>query len=159
MTKAALNILDDDEDGLFLMIEGGAVDWASHSNQPGRIIEEEIDFNNAVDAVVNWVKKTSNWGETLVIVTGDHETGYITGPDSGDFGEGPIWNPLINNGKGNLPGMEFHSKSHTNSLIPFYAKGRFSYMFKQISHENFDPIRGRYIDNTDIGKLILSLYC
>jgi alkaline phosphatase len=39
MTKAALNILDDDPDGLFLMVEGGAVDWASHSNRSGRMIE------------------------------------------------------------------------------------------------------------------------
>jgi len=53
MTKAALNILDDDPDGFFVMIEGGAVDWVSHDNQFGRMIEEEIDFNRAVEAVVN----------------------------------------------------------------------------------------------------------
>jgi alkaline phosphatase len=76
MTKAALNILDDDPDGLFLMIEGGAVDWASHANQSGRMIEEHIDFDNSVQAVVDWVQKNSNWGETLLIVTSDHETGY-----------------------------------------------------------------------------------
>ncbi len=44
MTKAALNVLDDDPDGLYLMIEGGAVDWANHSNQPGRMIEEFDGF-------------------------------------------------------------------------------------------------------------------
>jgi alkaline phosphatase len=32
MTNAALNVLDDDPDGFFLMVEGGAVDWAAHSN-------------------------------------------------------------------------------------------------------------------------------
>ncbi len=91
MTKAALNILDDDPDGLFLMIEGGAVDWASHANQSGRMIEEHIDFDNSVQAVVDWVQKNSNWGETLLIVTSDHETGYLTGP-----GSDPSWMPLIN---------------------------------------------------------------
>jgi alkaline phosphatase len=75
MTRAALNILDDDPDGLFLMIEGGAVDWAAHANQSGRMIEEHMDFDRAVQAVVDWVNANSNWGETLLIVTNDHETG------------------------------------------------------------------------------------
>ncbi len=83
------------------MVEGGAVDWAAHANQSGRVIEEEIDFNHSVEAVVEWVEKNSNWGETLVIVTGDHETGYLTGP-----GSDPAWMPLVNNGAGYLPGME-----------------------------------------------------
>ena len=82
MTKAALNILDNDPDGFFLMVEGGAVDWAGHGNESGRVIEEEIDFNRSVEAVVEWVSRNSNWGETLVIVTGDHETGYLAGPGS-----------------------------------------------------------------------------
>jgi alkaline phosphatase len=82
MTKAALNVLDDNPLGLFLMVEGGAVDWAAHSNQSGRMIEEQLDFERSVDAVLDWVQKYSNWGETLVIVTGDHETGYLTGPGS-----------------------------------------------------------------------------
>jgi alkaline phosphatase len=44
MTLAAFNVLDADPDGFCIMIEGGAVDWASHENQSGRMIEEEIDF-------------------------------------------------------------------------------------------------------------------
>ena len=51
--------------GFFLMVEGGAVDWASHANQPGRTIEEQIDFDEAVEAVVRWVRENSNWGDTL----------------------------------------------------------------------------------------------
>ena len=47
----ALNHLDDDPDGFFLHIEGGAVDWAMHANQMGRMIEEMTDFKNSVDAV------------------------------------------------------------------------------------------------------------
>ena len=39
MTRGALNVLDSDRDGFFLMIEGGAVDWAAHANQTGRTIE------------------------------------------------------------------------------------------------------------------------
>ena len=48
----ALNVLEQDEDGFFLMVEGGAIDWAGHANETGRTIEEETDFNNAVGAVI-----------------------------------------------------------------------------------------------------------
>jgi len=65
MTLAALNILDDDPDGLYLMVEGGAVDWANHLNQSGRMIEEAVEFERAVEAVINWVQQNSNWGETF----------------------------------------------------------------------------------------------
>ena len=148
MTKAALNILDDDPDGLFLMIEGGAVDWASHGNRSGRMIEEQIDFDNAVQAVLDWVKANSNWGETLLVVTGDHETGYLTGP-----GSGPLWMPIVNNGAGVLPGMEWHSGSHTNSLIPLYAKGDAARMFKRYADE-YDPVHGKYMDNTELAHVL-----
>ena len=145
MTAAALNVLDDDPDGFCLMIEGGAIDWASHSNQSGRMIEEEIDFNKAVETVFLWVRANSNWGETLVIVTGDHETGYLTGP-----GSDPDWEPLVNNGPFVQPGMEWHGGSHTNSLIPFFAKGDAARLFRQAAGGR-DPVRGNYLDNTAIG--------
>jgi alkaline phosphatase len=148
MTKAALNILDNDPDGFMLMVEGGAVDWASHANQSGRMIEEQIDFNNAVQAVVDWVKANSNWGETLIIVTGDHECGYLTGP-----GSDPTWEPIVNYGASTLPGMEWHSGDHTNSLIPFFAKGDAARLFTHQADES-DPVRGRYIDNTEIGDVV-----
>jgi alkaline phosphatase len=68
MTRVALNVLDNNPNGFFMMIEGGAVDWASHSNQMGRLIEEQIDFNRAVEAVVAWIDSTSSWSETLLII-------------------------------------------------------------------------------------------
>ena len=148
MTKAALNILDDDPDGLFLMVEGGAVDWASHGNESGRMIEEHIDYDNAVQAVVDWVEANSNWGETLLIVTGDHETGYLTGPDSD-----PTWAPIVNNGAGFLPGMEWHSSDHSNSLIPLYAKGDAARRFSRFADE-YDPVFGRYLDNKELASVL-----
>jgi alkaline phosphatase len=154
MTRAALNVLDDDEDGFFLMVEGGAVDWAGHANQSGRVIEEEIDFNRSVEAVMAWVKKNSNWGETLLIVTGDHETGYLNGPE--DDTANPTWEDLVNNGEGVLPGMGWHSGDHTNQLIPFFAKGSAARLFKsEIAGE--DPVRGRYIDNTAVGLVLIDI--
>ena len=144
MTRAALNVLDEDPDGLFLMVEGGAVDWASHGNNSGRMIEEQIDFDNTVQAVIDWVNANSNWGETLLVVTGDHETGFLTGP-----GSDPSLTPIVNNGAGVLPGMEWHSGSHTNSLIPFFAKGDAARVFKKYADE-YDPVRGMYLDNTEM---------
>ncbi|MDH3262327.1 MAG: alkaline phosphatase [Acidimicrobiia bacterium] len=152
MTAAALNILDDDPDGMFLMIEGGAVDWASHGNynpnESGRMIEELIDFERSVEAVVDWVKANSNWGETLLIVTADHETGYLNGP-----GSDPSWEPIGNNGAGFLPGMEWYSVDHTNSLVMVAAKGDAGRMLRGYA-DGFDPVRGRYLDNTELGQLI-----
>ena len=153
MTQAALNVLDNDPDGFVLMIEGGAVDWAAHANQSGRMIEEQTDFDNAVEAVVDWVQKNSNWGETLLIVTADHETGYLTGPMDPS---NPINVPVVNNGAGVLPGMQWNFSDHTNQLIPFYAKGDDARWFKQ-SADLIDPIRGPYIDNTNIAQVIFQV--
>jgi alkaline phosphatase len=154
MTKAALNVLDDDPDGLFLMIEGGAVDWAGHGNSSARVIEEQIDFDNSVDAVIDWVNANSNWGETLVVVTGDHETGYLNGPVSDP--ENPTWQPIVNNGAGNLPGMGWHSGGHTNQLIPFFAKGDAARLFRDHA-DQWDAVHGRYIDNTEIADVVFEV--
>ncbi|MBI9016056.1 MAG: alkaline phosphatase [Phycisphaerae bacterium] len=153
MTNAALNVLDNDPDGFFVMIEGGAVDWAAHGNQSGRVIEEMIDFNLAVDAAVKWVEKNSSWDETLIIVTADHETGYLTGLDSD---KKPYFKPIKNNGKGKMPGFQWNSGGHTNSLVPVYAKGPGSKMLKK-SIIGKDPERGEYIDNTAISDTIVDL--
>jgi alkaline phosphatase len=157
MTLAALNVLDDDPNGFFIMVEGGAVDWAAHASQSGRLIEEMNGFNKAVEAAIWWVNTKSNWNDTLVIVTADHETGYLTGPGSGPTDKGPVWNLLVNNGYSNLPGMEWHSGTHTNSLVPFFAKGRGAEQFRK-TLDGKDPIRGRYIDNTDIANTIFALW-
>jgi alkaline phosphatase len=72
MTLKALEVLSKDEDGFFLMIEGGQIDWAGHENDAGWMLHELIKFDEAVAAVHEWVKDRT---DTLVIVTADHETG------------------------------------------------------------------------------------
>lgn len=155
MTQGALNVLDNNRKGFFLMVEGGAVDWAGHANQTGRLIEEQIDFNQSVDAVVRWVHRNSDWGETLVIVTADHETGYLWGPGSGIPGGNGTWTPLLNNGEGAVPGMQWNSGDHTNSLVPFFAKGPGAAQYRAAASK-VDPVRGKYLDNTTIGRVILA---
>jgi len=160
MALAALNILDEDPDGFFLLVEGGAVDWAAEENQTGRLIEEQVFFNRTVEAVVNWVEKSRRWEDILIVVTSDHETGYITGPGSGkewpnnDFSK--TWKPLLNKGKGKVAGMEWHSDEHTNSLVPLFAKGRGSERFVALAEET-DPVHGLFLDNTEIGLLMIEL--
>ncbi|MEL7662129.1 alkaline phosphatase [Acetobacterium wieringae] len=149
MTKGALNVLDNQENGFFLMVEGGAIDWAGHGNASGRLIEEEVDFNNSVNAVCEWVEKNSSWSETMVIVTGDHETGYLTGTAG-------VYDEVINNGKGNMPTMVWNSGDHTNQLIPLFAKGPGAELLLYAANGS-DPVKGSYIDNTEIVLAIRSL--
>lgn len=153
MTRAALNTLDNDPDGFVLMIEGGDVDWAAHEKTAGRTIEAELAFNEAVDAAITWIEKNGGWGETLLIVTGDHETGYITAPPTADGASFPD-KPLVNNGKGIVPGMVFNSNSHTNSLLPLFAKGCGAERFLKFV-VGTDPVRGKYVQNTSIAKVCL----
>lgn len=144
MTKAALNVLDNNPNGLFLMVEGGAVDWAGHANQPGRIVEEQVDFNAACKAVIAWVHANSNWNETLVIVTTDHETGHITN--------------LVNKGKGVQPAMVFNSGEHTNQIVPFFVKGRYAYLFQRYAYRSYDPYEQKYyLDNTNLAQVCFYL--
>jgi alkaline phosphatase len=155
MTKAALNVLAADEDGFYLMIEGGAVDWANHDNNLERMIEEQIDFNNAIEAVVQWVYQFSSWDQTLLIITADHETGQLWGPKAGSKSDTPFDLPK-NKGKGILPGAKYFSEDHTNALVPLYAIGAASGKFKLlIDGTDFEAAKawnfsGEYVDNTDI---------
>lgn len=84
MARGALRSLaKDNTNGFFILIEGGAVDLANHAWQQGRMIEEQIDFNTTVEAVDHWVTTNGGWENNLVIVTADHETGLLFGPDAG----------------------------------------------------------------------------
>ncbi len=78
-------------------------------------------------------------------------------PDSGTIDKKPLWNPITNRGKGKAPKMKYHSDAHTNSLIPLYAKGAGSQLFLQKARYN-DPVRGPYLDNTSIAKVVLHLF-
>ena len=153
MTQAALNVLNQNPNGFFVMVEGGAVDWASHSNDAARMIEEQTDFNNSVKAAIQWVEENSSWEETLIIVTSDHECGYLTGPGEAD----PIFGQVVNNGQGQLPGLQWHYGSHTNVLVPFYAKGTGANFFNLVARER-DPVYGPFIQNTDMASMVFMMW-
>jgi len=72
MATAALDVLDNDPRGFFLMIEGGAIDHACHKTDIERAIGEVVEFDRAVSAVLAWMQTHP---DTLLIITADHETG------------------------------------------------------------------------------------
>ncbi len=157
MSLGAINVLDQNPNGFFLMIEGGAVDWMGHANNMPRFIEEQIDFDRAVDAVIAWVEENSSWDETLLIVTSDHETGGIWGEGTFTNGEGgpvaadrsdeavlaarydpaeDVFNGFFavqDRGEGNMPGYQFASRNHTNELVPMWVMGPGADGFEQFT--------------------------
>lgn len=74
ITESAVTFLSKgNKKGFFLMVEGGRIDWACHSNDPVTVFEEVIDLDNAVRVAYEFYKKHPK--ETLIVVTADHETG------------------------------------------------------------------------------------
>lgn len=171
MSLAAINVLTQNNDnGFVVLIEGGAIDSANHSQNEERNCYEHTGFTKAVDAVVDWVEKNSSWDETLLIVTADHETGQIWGEesysdenDNGVFDEGDgkgRFEPVKNEGRGKIPGMRYAGTGHSNALVPLWAKGSGSELFlKRIKGTDkkageFWNFSGDYIDNTDIADVV-----
>jgi len=72
MTKKALAILSRNDQGFFLMVEGGRIDHAHHVGNAYRALSETVEFGNAIEAAVAFLKERSELDETLIIVTADH---------------------------------------------------------------------------------------
>ncbi|CAH1001377.1 Alkaline phosphatase 3 [Neolewinella maritima] len=123
-----LHVKDSSDLGFFLMIEGSQIDWGGHSNDSDYIISEMLEFDRAIGEVLNFAQRN---GETLVIVTADHETGGYA----------------IQNGSemGRIDGA-FTSDYHTADLIPVFAYGPGAERFAGI-YENtavFDKMKLLY---------------
>jgi alkaline phosphatase len=72
MTRKAIDILSQDADGFFLMVEGSQVDWACHANDPAYLLSDLLAFDKAVAAALDFARAD---GRTLVLVMSDHNTG------------------------------------------------------------------------------------
>jgi alkaline phosphatase len=101
MTRTALSILDNDPDGFFLMVEGGLIDHACHSNDIRRCVLETVEFGNSVQQAIDWAAGRS---DTLILVTADHETGglHVVSPGS----------------PGTYPNVTWGSGGHTAANVP-----------------------------------------
>lgn len=102
----ALSLLSQNRKGFFLMIEGSQIDWGAHDNDSAYVVEEALDFDRTAAAVLQWAR---NDGNTLVIITADHECGGLTlhGYDS------------LNR----RATMNFSTGHHTAEPVPVYAFG------------------------------------
>jgi len=104
--KTALRTLDDAENGFFLMVEGSQIDFACHAHDSTWMMDEMLDFDYAVKVALDYAKEKGN---TLVVVTADHETGGLTMPDP--------------NGKYSNPVFNYSTGSHTCLPVMVYAYG------------------------------------
>lgn len=128
-TELSLQFLSREQTNFFIMIEGSQIDWAGHSNNSEYLVSELNDFDDAIGIALDYAEKDGN---TLVIVTSDHETGGFTlaaktkksdnGSEYSDYTE---------------LGMTFSTTGHTATLIPVFAYGPGAQEFNGI-YENTD---------------------
>jgi len=117
-TQKGLNFLAErGEKGFFIMIEGSQIDWAAHANEGSILIDEVLDFDKAIGLALDFAQRR---GDTLVLVTADHESG------------GVAINP--NSSMGKIKPV-FTTNGHTGALIPVFAYGPKADMFAGV-YEN-----------------------
>jgi alkaline phosphatase len=129
MTRKAVNILSADSKNFFLMVEGAQIDWEAHDHDFQGMMLEMRDFDEAVGVALDYSRLD---GETLVIVTADHETGGFAVHD------GSIADSCVTE-------WGWTTEHHTSSMVPLFADGP--------SAEKFSGI----YENTRIGKLLIGL--
>ena len=122
MAMRAIDILDDTDEGFFLMIEGAHIDKKSHDNLSDEMTEALKAFDNTIEAVLEYAKAD---GETLVVITADHETGAIT----------------LKNGE-----YKFTSDGHSAADVPVLVYGSDKLIAKGEKLNNYEiPIRIAYM--------------
>lgn len=105
------------DQGFFLMIEGSQIDWGGHANNTNYIITEFLEFNQVIQSAYDFAKADGN---TLVIVTADHETGGFA---------------IQQESKMDSIVGAFTSDYHTGTMIPVFAYGPGAELFNGI-YEN-----------------------
>ncbi len=129
LTEEAIDLLSKNHEGFILMVEGSQIDGAAHDQNPEEIISEMMDLDGAVGTGLDFARQTGN---TLIIVTADHETGGFA------VHGGSIVNRQVTT-------SGFTTTGHTATLVPIFAYGPGS--------TNFSGIQ----DNTRIGKTLIDL--
>lgn len=110
-SNIAADFLSTGDQGFFLMIEGSQIDWAGHGNQVEYMIKEMNDFEETVGTILDWAEAD---GETLVIVTADHETGGFTLGASGQNGYDADYSVIT---------PTFATTNHSAAMVPVFASG------------------------------------
>ncbi len=100
MTKKAISLLSQDEDGFFLMVEAGNIDHAGHANELYNSMVDTKAFLEAVQVAMDFLAENP---DTLIVVTGDHETGGLKAQN----------------------GIYIYtSVDHTQEYVPYYVAGK-----------------------------------
>ena len=129
-TAATIQILNRNEKGFFLMVESSQIDWAGEYNDQKHLVDEMLDFNRTIKVALDFAEKE---GQTLVIITGDHETGGMT-----------ITNGNLQTGELTI---NFSIKmDHSGVPVPVYAFGPGAELFTGI------------FDNTEFLPKVLNLF-
>ncbi len=113
LTVRMLSVLKRDPDGFFLMVEGGAIDWACHDNNSTNTLGEVREFERAIVQAMDYLKSQGLLENTLIVVTADHETGglALTGSEEGGYSPDA------------KPGFGWVSKGHTAAPVGVWAAG------------------------------------
>ena len=142
--RTAIKTLSQDEDGFFLMVEGSQIDFACHAHDSVNMVDETVDFSKAVQVALDFAKADGN---TLVVVTADHETGGLTMIDP----------------KGHYSNVSFNysTGSHTCLPVMIYAYGPGAELFTGWMQNN--EVKGKILKacgiehqaiNTDSDQMI-----
>jgi alkaline phosphatase len=127
-TQTAINLLSQSKTGFFLMVEGSEIDFLAHENKTPGVVLETLDFDRAVGAALKFADSN---GETLIIVTADHETGGMT-INGGDYKTGKVI-------------AKYTTGGHTGTAVPVFAFGPGAELFTG------------FMENTDIAKKMMKL--
>ncbi len=146
LTTAALDVLEKDPDGFWLMVEGGDIDWSAHDNNVDNLIGTTLDFDKSVESVINWIENNGGWEDNQLIVTADHDH-YLT--LNGDFPtlvqtkgaealtaidtpaeSGNFW--------GSDPNVKYGWGNHTNRPVPVYYQGPDSETLKSLVGQGYE---------------------
>lgn len=123
MTSAALDVLSRRDEGFFMLVEGGRIDYAGHANDPGALLHEILDFDEAVGKGLEYQRSHP---DTLVLVTGDHGTGGFSFAYA-DFG--PIAELPLDSGIVYQPGHHYPTTSPLEML--FRQDASYRYILQQ----------------------------
>ena len=122
--EQSIRLLSPNKKGFFIMAEGAQVDYGGHDDNLPYLITELLDLDQTIGAAMRYADKD---GETLVVITADHETGGLS---------------LLaaNQNKGRVTG-HFSTNDHTNIMVPVFAYGPHSdqftgmYQNKEVFHK------------------------
>ena len=123
MTTAALDVLSRRDEGFFMLVEGGNIDYTGHANDAGAMLHEILEFDEAIGRVLEFQQTHP---DTLVIVTADHGTGGFSFTD-GNFG--PVPELTLDSGAVYRPDWSYPTTEHLEIL--FRQSASYSYILEQ----------------------------